>query len=92
MTSYDLQPCTAQVPVGRWLLVHLRPDLPRQRSNTIIDGIKDRFPDVASVQDLSHTTPEGLSEILAIPDSVIPTAEQLAALRGERAVQEGLGL
>jgi hypothetical protein len=42
--------------------------------------------------DLSHTTPEGLSQILAIPDSVIPTREQLEALHGERVVQEGLGL
>jgi hypothetical protein len=33
---------------------------------------------------------KGLSEILAIPDSTIPTQEQLAALRP--VVQEGLGL
>jgi hypothetical protein len=91
--SYDLQPCIPQVEVGRYLLVQLRPDLPPQRARTMIDAIYLTFRDqVANVMDLSHTTPEGLSQILAIPDSVIPTREQLEALHGERVVQEGLGL
>lgn len=92
--TYDLQPCISQVGVGRYLLVQLRPGLPRQRSNTIVDGIMDRFPDVANVMDLSHTTPEGLAEILAIPDDRIPTREQAEALLASREglVQEGLGL
>lgn len=89
MSAFDAHPCTAQVPVGRWLLVHLQPDLPVARRNGIVHAVKF-IPGVVSVGDLSHCTPEGLAEILAIPDSTIPTAEQLAALRP--VVQEGLGL
>lgn len=85
----DLHPCTPQVPVGRWLLVQVESGLERYRTNGIVCAIKN-LPGVVVVKDLSHTTPEGLSEFLAIPDSVIPTHEQLAALRPVR--QEGLGL
>jgi hypothetical protein len=89
MSAFDAHPCQAQVPVGRWLLVHLQPDLPVARRNGIVHAVKF-IPGVVAVKDLSHCTPEGLSEILAIPDSTIPTREQLAALRP--VVQEGLGL
>lgn len=85
----DLHPCTPRVPVGRWLLVHLEPELPTYRRNGIFHAIKN-VPGVVSVGDLSHCTPEGLEDILAIPDSAIPTPEQLAALRP--VWQEGLGL